>query len=281
MKIPAPIVIFTRPLAPGNLGALARVMSNFGSFELRYVGKFPVPVDAHPSGFAVMDWAMARKGEDILKNAKEFATLRAALEGIQLAIGSSGRDREFEGGYARPHVGPEQALATCAEWAEKSRQAPADFRWAFVLGPEADGLSEQEAALCQQLVRLPTVDEAPSMNVAMAAGCFLYHWHLVNIGLATLSPSAPTGPFVTPPGEKIAWADGVQTERFADYLMEVLALTKFLKYPDTENIKARVRRWLQATPIPLTELLFGFEIVYQLRSWGTGKFAARNFLDKK
>jgi hypothetical protein len=70
------------------------------------------------------------------------------------------------------------------------------------------------------------------------------------------------------------------TEQTFPNLMDVVSHTKFLKYPDQDAVKARVRRWLQTAPIPLGELLFAFEILYHLKSWGSGKFEARDFLKR-
>jgi hypothetical protein len=63
--------------------------------------------------------------------------------------------------------------------------------------------------------------------------------------------------------------------------MNTLARTEFLKYPDVEAVRARIRRWLQSAPIPLGELLFAFELVYHLRAWGSGTFEGRDFLSEK
>lgn len=281
--MPPPTLVFVRPQAPGNLGALARVMSNFGCTDFRYTGGFPAQGES-PNGFSTMDWAMSRKGETILKEARCYPDLATALTGMHLVIGSSGRDREFDGGYARPHVSPEEALQSVAEWTQNAAKSQEEFRWAFVLGPEDDGLSQQESSFCQKLVRLSTVDEAPSMNIAMAAGCFLYHWHLINSGVASFGKIQDPGsfPFMierTPSEKRVPWADESQKDRFLSYLMETIARTKFLKYPDVESVRARVKRWIQAAPIPLGELLFAFEIVYHFRAWGAGgTFEARNFL---
>ena len=282
-----PVVIFVRPQAPGNIGALARVMSNFACPELRLVGEDPAKNRDPNDPFNVMDWALAKKGEGIRKNAKWYPTLSDATEGLHLVIGTSGRDVEFERGYARPHLQPEQALFTAQEWQKKI--GAEEFRWAFVFGPEDDGLTDHESACCQKLIRISTVDESPSINIAMAAGLLLYHWHLTNTGTAATVEHFDTGAFL--PTERQFrmnhteagrgnYSTAEQCEDFLDYLMDVVSHTKFLKYPDQDAVKARIRRWLQTAPIPLGELLFAFEILYHLKSWGSGKFEARDFLKR-
>jgi tRNA C32,U32 (ribose-2'-O)-methylase TrmJ len=283
-------VIFVRPQAAGNIGALCRVMSNFGLTELRLTHKSEW-LDARPDDpFKKMDWALAKRGEPILKSSTWFADLPAALHDIHLAIGSSGRDLEFERGYARPHVAPPEAFAAVDSWAAKARSEGTQFKWAFILGPEDDGLSDHEAALCQKLMHIPTADMNPSINIAMAAGCVFYHWHLVNLGLAPVGAGPDTGAFLSPERKdhirasergRADWAEQHHKEDFLDYLMDTVSQTQFLKYPDRESVAARVRRWLQTAPVPLGELLFAFEIVYHLRAWGTGRFESRNFLKKR
>ena len=300
MKLNPPIVVFVRPQAAGNIGALSRVMSNFGCRDLRLVGESPVYAHRPEDPFSRMDWAMATtRGVPVLRGSRWYSDLSAALAGVHLVVGTSGRSAHFERGYARSMVDPEAAFASVAEAQAKVGTGlpggnEADvFTWALVLGPEDDGLSDHEAALCQCLVRIATVDEAPSINVAMATGCLLYHWHLWNLRpkpeAAAAKPTASTTPEVPSPfprhensrfteAGRGEWATHDQKERFLKYLMETVAQTSFLKYPDKEAVEARVRRWLQVGQIPLGELLFAFEIVYHLRAWGTGRFEKRDFL---
>lgn len=285
MKLNPPTLIFVRPQAAGNIGALARVMSNFGSKELRLVGTSPVYGLNPEDPFSRMDWAMATKrGEPIFQAARWYADMSAALTDLHLVIGTSGRAVEFERGYARPMVDPEAAFASVA--AQQATVGEADFRWGLVLGPEDDGLSDHEGALCQALIRIATVDTCPSINIAMAAGCVLYHWHLWNQRSGEAVAPAPQIPSPFPTAEKARftevgradWASHEHKEDFLNYVMETVSQTQFLKYPDRDAVAARVRRWLQVAPIPLGELLFAFEIVYHLKAWGTGTFEARNFL---
>jgi tRNA C32,U32 (ribose-2'-O)-methylase TrmJ len=231
-----------------------------------------------------MDWALARRGDFILKNSTWFSDLDSAIHDIDLVIGTSGRDVEFERGYARPFVSPFEAIDVVEKWSADKGES---FKWALVMGPEDDGLCDQESALCQKLIRIPTSPVNPSLNIAMAAGVVLFsYFERINRSHA----DSNTGAFLAPershsrlaPTEKGRndWADHKQKESFLNYLMGTIELTQFLKYPDQDSVKARIRRWLQSAPIPLGELLFAFEIVYHLKAWGSGKFEARDFLKK-
>jgi len=216
---------------------------------------------------------LACGGRPVMDAARWYPTLTEALEGVSVAIGTSGKEGDFEKGYARPCMGPSEAFAELATEGLRHGQS---FVWALVMGPEDDGLASHEVALCQRLIRIPTSEENPSMNIAMAAGTLIYH-------ATCVAPPAPPRPevsdaFVLAPGER--WADIPQKERFLEYLCSTLDLTAFFKYPDREGMKARLRRWLQATPLPFGELLHAFEAVYHLRSWGLGRFEKRDFLGK-
>jgi TrmH family RNA methyltransferase len=282
-QLQAPILVFVRPQAAGNIGAIARAMSNFGAQELRLVGEGVVYDFRADDPFSKMDWAMAKRGEHLLKAVKWYPTLGAALFDVGFVLGTSGRDLEFEKGYGRPFCNPTTAWSQVYEWA-KGHQDP--MSWALVIGPEDDGLNEQEASLCQSLIRIPTVGSNPSLNAAMAVGCLLYHFNQIRSGEIPLSPPPlPSTPFINPrklknleASGRSEWSTFEQKESFLSYLMETLALTAFLKFPDIEAVRARIRRWIQIAPIPVGELLFAFEIIYHLKSWGSGKFEERNFL---
>src|SRR5687768_14395234 len=130
MRLVPPTVVFVRPQAAGNMGALARVMSNFQATDLRLVGPGSAVYGGNPDDpFTKMDWAMAKRGEAILERARWFGTLEDSLVDCHWVVGTSGREVEFERGYARPIVDPESAFATGAEWQEKTG---AGFRWALV-----------------------------------------------------------------------------------------------------------------------------------------------------
>jgi tRNA/rRNA methyltransferase len=279
MRVPPPIVIFVRPQAQGNIGAIARIMSNFGIRELRLVNR-PHSTRDMLERYGEVDWILACKGQALLDSAPVYASLKEALHDCEVALSSSGRPRDSESGYSRPTVSVGQAMVNLQHWmAQKGEE---NLKWALVIGPEDDGLSEDEVALCRQLINIPTSSENPSMNAAMATGCMLYHWY----ALQSEAPRADArGPFPETKGYSEAgrkdWATMEQTLGFADYLMESLELTSFMKYPDKAAVLARIQRWVQVAPIPVGELLFAFEILYQFRSKIEGSFSERNFLKSR
>ncbi|NCN28150.1 RNA methyltransferase [bacterium] len=307
MKVPSPVVVFVEPQSSGNVGAIARIMSNFGIKELRLVGH-PASDNQAFKGYDNIDWILACGGKNVLEEVNVYSSLQDALFDVNLSIASTGRCRDSESGYARPHHDMQDALESVGKHFAKAPEED-NFKWALVIGRENDGLNEIEVSQCQSVVNIPTDEENPSMNAAMATGCLLYHWHIYNIEnkkaleqnpekLGNLPRNLPKrirlekeaqhtlkaeGPFPTDadfsePGRK-DWSTVRQLEKFTNYLMETIQLTEFVKYPDQEAVRARMRRWTQATPIPVGELLFAFELLYHVRAKITGKFSKRGFLD--
>lgn len=274
---PKPVVIFVRPQNAGNLGALARAMANFSCNDLRIVGEKPSG-DATEE-FSQMDWAMACRGKPILERARSFKNLAEASEDLHLLLGTSGKDENFDLGYSRPFVTPDEGFAF-ASAQFKQAAAAEDFQWAIVLGCESDGLSAEEAAMCSQLINIPTSTETPSINAAMAGALLLYHFNFLKLrekdSAQVKSQEHLAGAFELQENEP--WSSVNDKEKLLDYLVETLRETQFFKYPDQESVRGRFRRFLQAMQIPRGELLLVFEVLYQLKSWGQGKFEKRDFL---
>lgn len=276
--IPHPIVIFVRPQAKGNIGAIARAMANFGAAELRLVIDKSAP---QQDFFTDVDWGFATpRGKAIMENGATYSTLRDAAHDCQWIIGSSGKQDAYDKGYARQILSPAEALnrwsvSLCSDFS--GHDAPP--RWALVLGPEDHGLRADEIALCNEIIQIPTQAQAPSMNVAMSLGIMLYEWQRITQELSSDHRSTRFRP-TDPAPERARNASAEHRESFVDYLISTLELTTFFKYPDQDKVRARIRAWLQKTPIPVGELLFGFEIVYQLRCWGLKRHESRNFLTR-
>lgn len=267
MKIVPPIVIFVRPIAHGNVGALARVMSNFGVKSLRLVreptGEAAFDKEHHP-----LDWGLACRGESVLQEMQIFPTLEEALHDIHWAVATTARMREKDSGYTRP-------IQDYSEVLNKIKTEKAGQKWALVFGPEDDGLSDADTSLCHCLSTIDTQPESPSMNIAMAAGCLLYHWSISNKDPNKESSASLSKAGTTP--SELATAGDI--EKLSLYITETLKTSEFFKYPDEVAALARIRRIFQnETPPSRGDILFVFEIFYQLRSKIQGHFDDRNFL---
>jgi tRNA/rRNA methyltransferase len=85
----APCVILNVPQLAENIGAVARVMANFGLSDLRLV----TPRDGWPQERA---WASASGANWPLDEAKVFATLPEAVADLQLVYATTARPRELQ-----------------------------------------------------------------------------------------------------------------------------------------------------------------------------------------
>lgn len=86
-KVTPPCVILSEPQLAENISAVARVMANFGLYDLRLVR----PRDGWPQERA---WASASKASWPLDDAKVFDTLEAAIADLKLVYATTARPRE-------------------------------------------------------------------------------------------------------------------------------------------------------------------------------------------
>ncbi len=149
-------VVLVEPKNQGNVGAVARAMKNFGVKELVLVNPCPIGVEARQR---------AMHGADILEAAKVVADFDASIEDADFVVGTSGVDTESEKRFARIAVRPR-------EFAEKIQQA--DGVVALLFGREDFGLLDAELRRCDLLVKVPTADAYPILNLSHAATILLY-----------------------------------------------------------------------------------------------------------
>ncbi len=149
-------ILLVRPLYPGNVGSVARVMKNLGFRRLGIVS------DQDPRNEPEAFW-MAHGAEDVLESAILYPDLGAALRRVDLVIGTTSR----RGARWREAIDPEGLIdILAAGW---------DWRTtALLFGPEDRGLPVKELSLCRWVLRIPTREECPSMNLSHAVGLVCY-----------------------------------------------------------------------------------------------------------
>lgn len=149
-------VVLHQTRYPGNLGAVARLMANFGFQRWTFS-------DLEAEDLAEAE-KMAIKGEalDLLTRARRTSTVAEAVADCVYAVGTSMRTLD-----GRAPLTPEQAVAKLREQAAKGPVA-------LVFGGEKRGLSDEELAFCQDTCAIPTQPAQPSMNLAQSAAVLLY-----------------------------------------------------------------------------------------------------------
>lgn len=146
-------IVLIEPKEAGNVGAVARVMKNFGFRELWIAGD-------HPKLEPLAGW-WASGADDIIAAAHFAPTLLEAVRGAQLTVATtSARGRTtptdltpFD--LARVPLGGNDTLA-------------------LVFGREDSGLTREELMQCQRTATIPTDPGFPTMNLAQAVGTFCF-----------------------------------------------------------------------------------------------------------
>ncbi|MCS7143532.1 MAG: RNA methyltransferase [Archaeoglobaceae archaeon] len=145
-------VVLVELKIPENIGFIARVVKNFG-FEKLYLYKCNVTEESFKT---------AANAKDVLENAFIVDDLFSFLSKFNLIVGTTG----ISGGEYRflrkPLLTPEELL----EYIEGEV--------AILFGREDFGLLNEEIERCHLLVKIPTSDAYPVMNVSHAAAVLLY-----------------------------------------------------------------------------------------------------------
>jgi tRNA/rRNA methyltransferase len=206
----APVVVCHQLRSQENLGAIARVMANFGAREL--ILSDPLTHDFRGAE------QLAVGAEEIVRGLAVAQSLDEALRTCVFALGSTSRT---ELPRAQPLL-PEGGAARLAEHAARGKVA-------LVLGGEKRGLSNEELARCHAVVAIPTQAAQPSMNIASAAAVLLY---------ACARAQVPA----TPTAEQGARLDAVQ--RLEARMKEVLLAAEFLNPQAPEHVLRELSRSL-------------------------------------
>jgi TrmH family RNA methyltransferase len=150
-------VILVRPRNPGNIGAAARAMGNFGLDDL-------VVVD--PYGPIWKETRAAPDAEAIVKQARKTKTLSEALRGCSRILGTS----------SFAHRQLEQAILPLPTLHNYLSNIKSTERIALVFGSERAGLSNLELARCEAVIQIPMARPRVSMNLAQAVAVVLYEF---------------------------------------------------------------------------------------------------------
>ena len=165
-----PCVILDQPQLAENIGAVARVMANFGLDELRLVR----PRDGWPQNRA---WAAASGAVWPLDRAQVFDSVEAAIADMRLVYAATARPRET----ALPVHTPREAAANLR------RAAGQGLRTAMLFGAERAGLETMDIALCNAILTMPIDPGFRSLNLSHAVGVAAYEW---KVSEADAAPAA-------------------------------------------------------------------------------------------
>jgi TrmH family RNA methyltransferase len=154
--MPQYVVVLAEPKNEGNIGAVARAMMNFGVEDLILV---------NPCEVGVVAEKRAMRAIDILKSARTYETLEEALKELDFAVGTSGVDTAGDRRFIRIALNPDQAAGKLAEM---------DGKVGLLFGREDFGLLNPELMKCDMLIRIPSSEDYPILNLSHAVSVVLY-----------------------------------------------------------------------------------------------------------
>ncbi len=205
-------IILVHTTHAGNIGAVARVMKNMGLSNLTLVSS----TDSGPETEA---FATASGAYDIVLRARRTETLRAALEGMVMVVGTSAR-------LGKKRVAARTPEELVPSFMEKARLGQV----ACVLGRESRGLTNEEMKLCTDHLIIPTHESFASMNLAHAAAIFAYEVFKV--------ACQPFGYQI----RHFRPATTESREKMYEHIESVLLAAGFLDYSDPLRMMREIRR---------------------------------------
>ena len=199
-----PSIILNEPQLAENIGAVARVMANFGLADLRLVR----PRDGWPQARA---WPSASGADWPLDNAQVFKRLEDAIGDLTLVLATTARPREA----SLPVLTPRDAAGQVSAALKDGGAA------GLLFGGERAGLGADDIALCQAIVTIPIDPKFHSLNLAQAVAINAYEWRLTQ-------DAAPPPRF----GEAPASAGQAVVHGFYDQLEAELDAAGFFHPPE-------------------------------------------------
>ena len=150
-------IVLVEPEYERNIGAIARLMKNFGFSDLRIVStKTRVGSEAI---------AYAMHGADLLRKARFYSNLEEALADVDFAVGTSSRRAADDSNLSRMGI----------ELAELQSKIANIGIAALVFGRESKGLSNKELDLCDTILTIDANPAYPVLNVASSAAIIFYN----------------------------------------------------------------------------------------------------------
>jgi TrmH family RNA methyltransferase len=166
------VVVLSNPETAMNIGGVARSMKAYGLSDLRLVGIPPVEEDSKAF------WTTCG-GEDVLRNARYFPDVAAAIADCAQSIGFTRRvrdksqrlfdfgdlQRRKEGRLSETHPHYHQLPVFAEPSADPAAARPLT---ALVFGCESKGLLHEETLAMTHLVRIALAAEDMSLNLSHA-----------------------------------------------------------------------------------------------------------------
>lgn len=217
VKLDQLCIVLVATRNPLNIGAVARAMSNFGFNHLRLVNPY------EPS---FREARSAVGASALLAEAKQYSSVAEAVADSTLVVGTTAaRNRELQ------H--PLKSLPTASQFIRRRLMMG---RVALLFGSEKRGLSNADFSHCHWLLRIPTQEKHPSMNLAQAVAACLYE----------IAREAK----ITREAGKLKPANAGQVERITNVLFEALQASGYVKPRAALAAEEKLRRLVRRLNLP-------------------------------
>lgn len=198
-------------------------MSNFGLHRLRLVAPYEV---------AFRNARSAVGASELLEQAQQCSTIAEAIDDCQLVVGTTAvRHRDLQQ--------PRRDLD--AESGKLIRSQLVTGSVAILFGSERYGLSNEDLSHCHWLLRIPTPDEHPSMNLGQAVAVCLYE---LTHGEPICSSSSGS-PVYLPSVLEGELATAGDEERIVSVLMDALNASGYVKRHTEDSVRENARRFVR------------------------------------
>ncbi|MFY0665549.1 MAG: tRNA (cytosine(32)/uridine(32)-2'-O)-methyltransferase TrmJ [Natronospirillum sp.] len=212
-----------------NIGSAARAMKTMGMSNL-------VVVNPQENPMSEQAVARASGAQDILERLVQVPTLEDALQGCELVIGTSARDRALPWPMLTPREIPQQVASVGAE---------GDI--AIVFGRERSGLTNEELARCHYHVHIPANPDYSSLNIASAMQIIAYE-----VRLAVLQGEEAGAAVSADAVEPQLRARAEDLEGFFQHLQAMLVDIEFADPNNLKQLMIKLRRfYMRAQPEPV------------------------------
>lgn len=235
------IIVMVHTENAGNIGSVARAMKTMGLTQLVLVSP-----KRYPDPFA--EW-MASGAQDILCNAKVVDVLDDAIAGCHFVVATSARVRRIPW----PLVEVERAVDVIVQETLQSRKV------AVLMGPESQGLSNEEMQRCHLHLSIPANPGYPVLNVAMAVQIICYELRKAALLMEARGGSPRlSGAGLSMPILSVQWDAPLATQNeFEDFIKhyeQVLIDIGFLDPQNPRQLMARSRRFFSRARMDKQEL---------------------------
>jgi TrmH family RNA methyltransferase len=174
-------IVLSQPEHAGNIGSIARLMKNFNFDNLTVFNPIEnkeIIRSHHTQGFAMHGKDILLKSEIITLNSHEdhIVEFRKFMQKFDLIIASTAKGMHYKN-IRRLAIFPRDLQIPISE---------NPMKIALMFGKESHGLTNDEIEIADIIIRIPSSDNYPTLNLSHACAIILYEiyskFYIVNLG---------------------------------------------------------------------------------------------------